>query len=82
MAEVRFSIAYSASESVATAWTVAWCGIIRGLVDVPPPLKVFAVVVVVVLAAEERVDEARESVRAETGIALGWADGRVTPVRA
>lgn len=81
MADVRFSIPYSASESVATACTVAWWGIIRGRVDWPR-LKVLPVVVVV-LAAEERVDAARESVRVETGLAVSvWADGRVTPVKA
>lgn len=80
MAEVRFSIPYNASESVATAWTVAWCGMILGRVDWP---RLNVLPVVVVLAAEERVDEARESARVETGVvAWVWADGRTTPVNA
>lgn len=80
IAEVRFSIAYRALGSVATAWTVAWCGMIRGLVDCPR-LKVFAAVVV--LAASERVDDASDSVRLGTGVVVCvCADGRTTPVRA
>jgi hypothetical protein len=46
-----------------------------------PRVKVRAVVVV--LAAEERLVEARESMRLETGVTTGTsAEGRTTPVRA
>ena len=39
--------------------------------------------VVVVLAASEMVDEARDSTRLETGVTVGAsAEGRTTPVRA
>lgn len=79
-AVVRFSIAYSAPESVATAWTVAWCGIIFGRVDW---LRLKARPDVVVLAMSERVLDARDWVRLDTGVSAGAsADGSTTPDRA
>ena len=76
-ADVRFSIAYIAFGSVAVAWTVAWCGIIRGRVVRPlPPFVPVAVLVVSVMVVEARV-------LVKLGrVGAGVSVGRTTPVRA
>lgn len=80
-ADVRFSIAYIAFESVAAACTVAWCGTIRARAESPlrPPPRV----PVAVLATSEMVVDARESVSLGIAVSVGASvDGRTTPVKA
>lgn len=74
-ADVRLSIAYIAFGSVAVAWTVAWCGIMRRVGRLRLPF-----VVVAVLAVSDMVVEARLVVRlGRVGVSVV---GRTTPVRA
>lgn len=82
MAEVRFSIAYSADGSVATAWTVAWCGTILGLVVRFPLLNVFVVIPVAVLVVSEVVDGESVFCRLETAVSGCCGDESGTPVKA
>jgi hypothetical protein len=82
-ADVFFSIAYIAFESVATACTVAWWGTILGRVERPPRLPPMVRVPVAILAVSEMVVFARESVRLGIGAVVSVSvDGRTTPVRA
>ena len=80
-ADVRFSIAYIAFESVAAACTVAWCGMIRARVESPPrpPPRV----PVAVLATSEMVVDLRASIRLGVVVSVGASvEGSTTPVRA